>query len=212
MMPVGGTRPRASRWHAAVLAAALALSVRPAGAAPVPGGTLTLGITSDPITLDPHASAYANSYLVGSLNLIESLVYQQPDGKTVPWLASAYRVSTDGRTFTFTLRRDVRFTDGAAFNADAVKWNLDRIVNPNFRPGGAINALVGYAGTTVVDDHTVQVHFKEPYAPFLAYAAGGVLGMLSPKTTAAQTPAAVAHGAVGSGPFVVAEYITNDHI
>ena len=212
MMPVGVTGPRASRWHAAVLAAALALSVRPAGAAPVPGGTLTLGITSDPITLDPHASAYANSYLVGSLNLIESLVYQQPDGKTVPWLASAYRVSTDGRTFTFTLRRDVRFTDGAAFNADAVKWNLDRIVNPNFRPGGAINALVGHAGTTVVDDHTVQVHFKEPYAPFLAYAAGGVLGMLSPKTTAAQTPAAVAHGAVGSGPFVVAEYITNDHI
>ena len=75
MTPVGGTRSRASRWYAAVLSAALALSVRAAGAAPVPGGTLTLGITSDPITLDPHASAYANSYLVGSLNLIGTLVY-----------------------------------------------------------------------------------------------------------------------------------------
>jgi peptide/nickel transport system substrate-binding protein len=212
MMQAGSTGVHASRWFAAVLAAALAVAVPAAGAAPVTGGVLALGITADPITLDPHASAYANTYLVGSLNLIESLVYQQPDGKTVPWLAASYRVSADGRTFTFVLRQDVRFTDGAPLNAEAVKWNFDRIVNPNFRPGGAINALVGYTGATVVDDHTVQVHFKEPYAPFLGYAAGGVLGILSPKTTPTQSPAAVAHGAVGSGPFVVAEYVTNDHV
>jgi peptide/nickel transport system substrate-binding protein len=210
--PAGNPGRRACRWALLVLAVTLAVPLRGAMAAPAPGGALALGITADPITLDPHASAYANTYLVGSLNLIESLVYQQPDGKVVPWLASALRVSPDGRTFTFTLRSDVRFTDGAPFNADAVKWNLDRIVNPTFKPGGAITALVGYAGTTVVDERTAQVHFKEPYAPFLAYAAGGVLGMLSPKTTPAQSSAAVAHGAVGSGPFVVAEYVTNDHV
>ena len=126
---------RVSRWCAAVLGAALLVFAPAVLAAPVPGGTLTLGITADPITLDPHASAYANTYLVGSLNLIESLVYQQPDGKIVPWLASSYRVSPDGRTFTFVLRQDVRFTDGATFDANTVKWNLDRIVNPNFHPG-----------------------------------------------------------------------------
>jgi len=207
-----GQKARASRWCAAVVAAALVVGVQVAGAAPVPGGTVTVGITSDPITLDPHASAYANTYLVGSLNLIESLVYQQPDGKTVPWLASSYRVSPDGRTFTFVLRQDVRFTDGAPLDANAVKWNFDRIVNPNFRPGSSITALVGYAGTTVVGDHTVQVHFKEPYAPFLAYAAGGLLGILSPKTTPTQTPAVTAHGAIGSGPFMVSDYVTNDHV
>jgi len=212
MTHVTRTGARASRWCAAVVGAALLLLATAVVAAPVPGGTLTLGITADPITLDPHASAYANTYLVGSLNLIESLVYQQPDGKIVPWLASSYRASPDGRTFTFVLRQDVRFTDGAPFDANTVKWNLDRIVSPNFHPGGAITALVGYTGTTVVDNRTVEVHFKDPYAPFLPYAAGGVLGMLSPKTTPTQSVAAVAHGAVGSGPFMVSDYVTNDHV
>ena len=208
-----GQKARASRWCAAVVAAALVVGVQVAGAAPVPGGTVTVGITSDPITLDPHASAYANTYLVGSLNLIESLVYQQPDGKIVPWLASSYRVSPDGRTFTFVLRQDVRFSDGAPFDANAVKWNFDRIVNPNFRPGGSITALVGYTGTTVVDDHTVQIHFKDPYAPFLSYAAGGLLGILSPKTTAhADARGHARRAPVGSGPFMVSEYVTNDHV
>jgi len=93
-----------------------------------------------------------------------------------------------------------------------VKWNLDRIVNPNFRAGGALNALVGYTGSTVVDDHTVQVRFKDPYAPFLSYVAGGTLAILSPKATAAQTPQQTQRGPVGSGPFTVAEYVTNDHV
>ena len=212
MVQLTRSAPRTGRWCAGVLCVAALVCGTAALAAPVPGGTLTLGITADPITLDPHASAYANTYLTGSLNLIESLVYQQPDGKFVPWLASSFRPSPDGRTFTFVLRPDVHFTDGATFDANTVKWNLDRIVSPNFHPGGSITALVGYTGTTVVDDHTVQVHFKDPYAPFLAYAANGVLGMLSPKTTPTQSVAAVAHGAVGSGPFMISEYVTSDHV
>src|SRR5579884_206234 len=198
---------------AAAVAAAIALVVVAGGgalAAPVTGGTLTVGLEADPTMLDPHASAA--TYLLGSLNVFESLLYQAPDGAFRPWLATSYRVSPDGKTFTFALRQDVRFSDGTPFNADAVKWNLDRIVNPNFRAGGSLSSLVGYAGSTVVDDHTVQVRFNAPYAPFLSYVAGGTLAMLSPKATAAQTEAQTQHAPVGSGPFTVAEYVTNDHV
>jgi len=205
-------RHRAWRTAAIVAATVLAAAAVGAGAAPGPGGTLTIGLEADPTTLDPHQSAAAATYLVGSLNVVESLVYQGPDAKIVPWMAARYAVSPDGRTFTFVLRQDVRFSDGTPFTADAVKWNFDRIVNPNFRAGSSLAALVGYTGATIVDDHTVQIHFKDPYAPFLSYAAGGVLGILSPKATAAQTPQATSRIPVASGPFTVAEYVTNDHL
>ncbi|HLY24618.1 MAG TPA: ABC transporter substrate-binding protein [bacterium] len=218
---------RRTRRRAAVLAALLALAAAGAGvnvgpdglrsagwsasAAPVRGGTLVVGLDSQPVTLDPHASGAAISYLIAGLQTTESLVYQQPDGRLVPWLAESYTVSPDGKTFTFVLRNDVTFTDGAPLNAEAVKWNLDRIVNPAFKAGGALNALVGYTGTTVVNDRTARVTFKEPYAPFLAYAAVGVLAMLSPKTTPGQG-ADVAKRPVGTGPFTVSEYVAQDHI
>ena len=223
MRPAGALSPRHG-WGLVLLAALLAFAAAtfsPAGgdfligatarAAAVRGGTLVVGIDSQPATLDPHASTAAISYLIAAMQTTESLVYQLPDGRLVPWLAESYSVSPDGKTFTFVLRTDVTFTDGAPLNADAVKWNLDRIVNPSFKPGGAINALVGYAGTTVVNDRTVRVAFKEPYAPFLAYAAVGVLAMLSPKTTPGQG-ADVAKRPVGTGPFTVSEYAAQDHI
>ncbi|HKX01824.1 MAG TPA: ABC transporter substrate-binding protein [Methylomirabilota bacterium] len=196
---------------AAAVLAILALGGAGLGAAPVMGGTLVAGLDSQSVTLDPHASTAAISYLVASLNVTESLIYQQADGKFVPWLAAGYTMSPDGKTFTFSLRKDVSFSDGAPFNADTVKWNLDRIVNPSFKAGGSANALVGYTGTTVVDNNTVRVTFKEPYAPFLAYVAQGVLAMLSPKTTPTQGND-VNLRPVGSGPFTVAEYVAQDHI
>lgn len=207
----GGAHARSVKWGAAAAVLILALGGMRLSAAPVRGGTLIAGLDSQPATLDPHASTAAISYLIASLNTTESLVYQRPDGAFVPWLATAFTMSPDGRTFTFTLRKDVTFTDGAPFNAEAVKWNLDRIVSPGFKAGGALNALVGYAGTTVVNDSTARVTFKEPYAPFLANAAVGVLAMLSPKTTPTQG-ADVAKRPVGSGPFTVSEYVAQDHI
>jgi peptide/nickel transport system substrate-binding protein len=202
---------RSMRWVGATLLAILALGGGSAGAAPVMGGTLVAGIDSQPPTMDPHASTAAISYLIASLNVTESLVYQQDDGQLAPWLASGYTMSPDGKTFTFSLRKDVSFSDGAPFNAQAVKWNLDRIVNPGFKAGGSTTALMGYMGTTVVDDYTARVTFKEPYAPFLAYAAVGVLAMISPKTTPTQGTD-VNKRPVGSGPFTVSEYVAQDHV
>jgi peptide/nickel transport system substrate-binding protein len=199
---------KALRWLVgAAVAVALAAG---AAAAPMAGGTLSIGLDQEPPTLDPHASPSAVTYQIIA-DVTESLMYEGPDGRIVPWLATAYTLSPDGRSFTFTLQRGATFSDGAPLDAEAVKWNLDRIVRPDFKAGVALTALTGYTGASVVDDHTVRITFKEPYAPFLTYLAGGWLALLSPKATAAQG-GAVNLKPVGSGPFAVAEYAPKDHI
>jgi len=202
------TAPRAS-WVVGIALLVMGLAGSGGGAA-TRGGILTVGLDQDPPTIDPHASPSAVTYQIIS-SVMENLLYQGADGKIVPWLATDYKVSPDGKSFTFSLRKDVKFTDGAPLNAAAVKWNFDRIVDPNFKAGGALVSLTGYAGSKVIDEYTVQVNFKDAYAPFLSYAAGGTLGLLSPKTTPTQGDA-VNQKPVGSGPYVVTEYAQKDHI
>src|SRR2546425_12867639 len=195
----------------AVIASVLTLAFSgPRGkAAPSQGGALVIGLDQEPPTLDPHASPSAVTYQIIS-SVTENLLYQGPDGKIVPWLASSYKLSPDGKSFTFTLDKDIKFTDGAPVNAAAVKWNFDRIVDPNFKAGGALVALTGYAASTVIDEYTLQVNFKAPYAPFLVYAAGGTLSLISPKSTPTQGDV-VNQKPVGSGPYIISEYVSKDY-
>jgi peptide/nickel transport system substrate-binding protein len=168
-----------------VLAVAVAgvPSIRPAGAQG--GGTLVVGLDQEPPTLDPHASPSAVTYQIIA-SVTENLLYRGPDGRLVPWLAESWTVARDGRSVTFKLRRDVKFHDGTPFNADAVKFNFDRIVDPKFKAGGSRAALGSYAGSKVLDEFTLQVLFETPYSPFLNSVASGVLSM--PSTRARWAP------------------------
>ena len=181
----------------------------PARAADAPGGTLVIGLDQEPPTLDPHASPSAVTYQIIA-SVTESLLYKAPDGKISPWLAESWTPARDGRSVTFKLRRDVKFHDGTPFNADAVKFNFDRIVDPKFKAGGARAQLAGYAGSKVVDEFTVQVSFETPYAPFVTYAAAGTLSMVSPKAVR-ETGDQVHTRPVGTGAFMVKEYVAKDH-
>ena len=93
-------------------------------------------------------------------------------GSSCPGSPSRGRRRRDGRSVTFKLRRDVKFHDGTPFNADAVKFNFDRIVDPNFKAGRRPRPRWP---ATRVEGHR-RVHrtgnFQAPYAPFLTYAAG----------------------------------------
>jgi len=173
------------------------------------GGTLVLGLDQEPPTLDPHASPSAVTYQIIA-SVTESLLYRGPDGKLGPWLAESWTTSRDGRSVTFKLRRDVKFHDGTAFNAEAVKFNFDRIVDPKFKAGGSRASLAGYAGSKVLDEYTVQVTFETPYAPFLNAAAGGGLSMVSPKAVR-ESGDLVHTRPIGSGPFMIKEYVAKDH-
>ena len=173
------------------------------------GGTLVIGLDQEPPTLDPHASPSAVTYQIIA-SVTESLLYQGPDGKLAPWLAESWTTSADGRSVTFKLRRDVKFHDGTPFNADAVKANFDRIVDPKFKPGASRAQIAGYAGSKVLDEFTVQVAFETPFSPFLTYAAAGTLSLVSPKAFR-EMGDQVHTRPIGTGAFMIKDYVAKDH-
>src|SRR5262250_682005 len=204
-------RFRAARWFASFVALTLlvlAAPMLPPAAAQAPGA-LVLGLDQEPPTLDPHASPSAVTYQIIA-SVTECLLYKAPDGKLLPWLAESWTPSKDGRSVAFKLRRDVKFHDGTPFNADAVKFNFDRIVDPKFKAGGSRAALAGYAGSKVLDEFSVQVSFETPFAPFLTYAASGPLSIVSPKAVR-ESGDLVHTRPIGTGQFMIKDYVAKDH-
>lgn len=194
--------------------ASKATTVAPAGQAtaakPAAGGTLTIGLDQEPPTLDPEASPSAITFYVTS-SVGETLLYLDENRELKPWLAESWEVGDGSKAFTFKLRNDVTFQDGTPFNAAAVKWNFDRVVDPNFKAGGALAQLTGYQGSDIVDDYTVRVRFKDPFVPFLLYAGSPYLPMVSP--TAVQKQAdQVNQTPVMSGPYKIDEWVPKDHV
>lgn len=177
---------------------------------PVMGGTLVIGVDQEPPTMDPHASPSAITFYI-TASTGESLLYLDENRELRPWLAESWEVSEDAKSFTFVLRKDAKFQDDTPVNAEAVKWNFDRIVDPNFKAGGALAALTGYTGTDLVDEFTARVNFERPFVPFLTYAAGGTLALLSPTATPGQGDQ-VNQTPVMSGPYKIQEYVPKDHV
>lgn len=174
------------------------------------GGELVIGLDQEPPTLDPHASPSAATFQIMS-SVAESLLYLDADRQLRPWVAEEWEASADGRQYTFRLRQDVTFHDGEPLNAAAVKFNFDRIVDPNFQAGGSLAALAGYTGSEVIDEFTVRVNFENSYAPFLTYAAGGTLGLVSPKAVE-EMGDQFGTQVVASGPFRVESYSAKESV
>lgn len=179
-------------------------------AGPVEGGRLIYGLTLAPSGIDPHVDA-SSELGIPLTSVYDTLVYQDLDGSFVPGLAERWEVSPDGLAYTFYLRRDVVFHDGTPFNAEAVRFNLDRISSPETLSRKAADMLGPYDHTEVVDEYTARVHFSEPYAPFLDSASQVYLGMASPAAVA-QWGAEYQLHQVGSGPFLFQEYVPGDHL
>jgi peptide/nickel transport system substrate-binding protein len=167
------------------------------GGTPVSGGTLTYAIDGAQLTLDPGVSQSAVTGLIDR-NIFDSLVVQTGPNSFGPWLASRWTVSPDGKTYTFYLRAGVKFQDGTPFNAAAVKATLDHIVNPATKSAYAAALIKPYAGATVENNLTVQIHLSQPFSPFLQALATPYLGIQSPKALAKPVAEYVP---VGTGPF-----------
>ncbi len=186
------------------LLAALLCAAAPAAAA-IPDDVLVVGQVAEPKSLDPHAVTALNDFRILA-NVYDGLVrYRDGTLDVAPALAERWEISDDGRVYTFFLRDGVRFHDGSAFDAAAVKFNFERMLDPAhpFHHTGPFPLAFFFeaiARVEVVDPLTVRLHLAEPFAPLLsnlAYPAGLMV-----------SPAAVrAHGAdygrqpSGTGPF-----------
>ena len=132
---------------------------------PKRGGVLRYGITCRPPHFDVHQSGTINN--LGSQGcMFDNLVRRDPrdSGKTIiPDLAHSWEISKDGKTYTFFLRKDVQFHDGAEFTADDVKATFDRISKP---PAGiSIPRSILFASVSEInvrDKHTIEFKLAEP--------------------------------------------------
>ena len=173
------------------------------------GGELILSSTKAGSRLDPHLDVDWEVLYVLS-PIYDTLVYEASDGTFVPGLAKEWTVSEDGLTYSFTLRDDVKFTDGTPFNAEAVKFNFGRIaeVAPKSEKAGSLMASV--ASVEATDEFTIAVKLSQPDGFFLWALSLPYLSMVSP--TAAQQWGEEYHlHQVGTGPFMFSEYLPEDH-
>lgn len=172
---------------------------------------MVYGLTLAPSGVDPHVNA-SSELGIPLTSVYDTLVYQDPDsGEFVPGLAERWQASDDGLVYTFYLRRDVSFHDGTPFNAEAVRVNLERVINPDTASQKAVFMLGPYDRSEVIDDHTVQIHLSRPYAPLLDALSQVYLGMASPAALE-QWGADYQFHQVGTGPYEFVEYVPNDHL
>ncbi len=145
-----------------------------AAAQPVSGGTVTTPIGADP-TFNPwHPNAFAESIFINRV-MYAGLTKPGKDLAPAPDLATKWEASADGLTWTFTLRTDVKWSDGVAFNADDVAYTFNDIVlNKDLGASGAGN-YAAVKNVTVVDPQTVKFNLTRPVSAlpsYLAYNAG----------------------------------------
>src|SRR3990172_5636237 len=95
------------------------------------GGILRVGLDADPPNMDPHQSIAAVDRQVYQ-NLYDKLVDINQELEIVPMLATSWTITNGGRTYTFKLRPNVVFHDGTPFNAEAVAYNFQRMLDPAF--------------------------------------------------------------------------------
>lgn len=214
-------RGRRTAWLACWLVGALVLAAcggrQPApqepaaGGAPAPpagepqyGGTLTVALHGEIDKLDPHQSVTIVGFQVQQ-NIVESLVRAKPtlDG-VEPQLATDWSVSEDGRTYTFRLRRGVKFHNGKDFKAEDVVYSFQRIMDPNF-PAADRSDFVMVDRIEAPDDYTVVFHLQYPFAAFLTNLES--LYIL-PKDAGVDFNQKL----IGTGPFRFVEWISGDRI
>ncbi len=199
-----------SRLGLAVAACVMA-GAGAANAAGPRGGTMTYARYADSLFLDPVLND-ANVDIWILTNLYDTLILPSNDGKSLlPGLATAWQVSSDGKTFTLTLRGGTKFSDGSPITAEDVVWSLDRARNPK---EGIWNFLLASIDTVAAKDaSTVVLTLKNP-DPSLPAALATFNAAIMPKKLFEATPGATdddrakafAEHPVGSGPFVLASW------
>lgn len=172
---------------------------------------MTFGLSFSVDTLDPGATTFSGVEIIDG-HVFDTLVKQQPLGVFHPALATEWTVNDDATEYTFSLRDDVTFHDGTPFNAEAVKYTFDRIVDPATNSQMAFSFIGPYMESEVVDEYTITVRFSAPNAAFLDGLSHPQLGPVSAEAVAELGEDWGFSGIVGTGPFMFESYIPDSEV
>ncbi|WP_162321363.1 ABC transporter substrate-binding protein [Nesterenkonia haasae] len=162
--------------------------------------SVSIGMFAVPANLDFTTTGGAAVFEALLYNVYEGLVRLDADGEVQPLLAESWEVSDDGQEFTFQLREDATFHDGTEFNAEVVKFSLERLDEWS---ANTPEALAAIESVEIVDDYEVTVVLSEPDYNALFWLAGPLGAMFAPDSVDD-----LANDANGTGPF---EFVTYEN-
>ncbi|WP_084455122.1 ABC transporter substrate-binding protein [Comamonas composti] len=180
---------------------ALLLGPGAALASPARPSSVTLNLALEPDSLDPSSTAAASAAQVSHYNLFEGLTRIEENGSITPLLAERWSQSPNGRDYVFHLRPGVRFHDGSAFNAAAVRFSFERARAPGSVNKARKPLFENIAQLSTPDEHTValSLHRSDSFFLFRLGEAPAVILHPDSAATAASRP-------VGTGPFRLARW------
>ena len=196
-----------TRRHVATLIAGTPLALASGAVFSQEDKTLTVGVASDPVTLDPALMASFFEVFV-QYNLHEPLVHVTPDLKIEPGLASVE--IADILTYRFTLKPNLTFHDGTPIDASAVKANFDRMLDPA-TASPRRSELSPIDQVDITGPLTFTIKLKMPYAPLLQVLSNRAGMIVSPTALKTLGPD-FATKAVGAGPYRVVSWTKNSEL
>jgi peptide/nickel transport system substrate-binding protein len=173
---------------------------------PVYGGSLTIAQGVEPPGLDPTTATSAAIPRVVYGNVLEGLVKIDRDGKIVPSLAREIKTAKDGKEYTFSLKKEVKFHDGKPFDAEDVRFTLDRLMDPKTATAHP-EYYKEIESVQVVDSHTLSIKLKNVNSMFLFN-----LARPDSMIVSKQSVDKLKSAPVGTGPFKFVEWIRGDRI
>ncbi|KNB69995.1 ABC transporter substrate-binding protein [Brevibacillus reuszeri] len=182
------------------------------GGEPKLGGTITIGLSAEPDTLDIHKTNMSASEVVTRL-IGGALLSMDPETKEVkPYLAESYSISDDQKTWTFKIRSGITFHDGTSLTAASFKATYERAMAPETASPGAGPLLGVIESISAPDEKTLILQLKEPSAPLLSY-------LIQPNVTQPLSMAAIeqygkeyGRNPVGVGPWKFESWKTGESI
>jgi len=177
-----------------------------------PEGKLVFSLGGEVSVLNPILSTDTSSGAVEGV-IFSGMTRINEKLEVIPDLAKSWKISKDGKTWTFYLRKDVRWHDGYPFTAEDVKFTFDSVLNPRVNSVRRSDFIIDGKPIQfrVIDKYTLQANLPQPFAPFLIRSGMSAIPkhLLSGKDI---NTADFNRKPVGTGPFKFAEWKTGDFV